>query len=275
MAESLLTGQTPAITDAADPPTKYDLGYLFSPAADGTIDRLGYYAAATTPAQDEVVSLYTDAGVLLARVTFAVADIAEGGWNWSADLRDAGAVPVGPVAVTGAVTYVVSQRTADRYVATTGFFTGGYDNGANLSAPVQAGRLNEDTSGGANTPAFPLIATHSCFFADVEFTAAGAPVTVASAGAQLAGAQLAGAGGKRSTGAAAGVAGLLLAGAGRKIVQSAGVLLAGGAGASAAGQPPTGTMTGRARSAAHITTAAGTAAHISTAARRAARMTGR
>lgn len=184
MAESIFTGQTPALTDANDS-TRYTLCTLFTPAVNGTVTHGRWYFPATQPSRPPVFALFErtndTTGTLLGTATFDLTGYAAG-WR---------TVALSPqIAVTAGHYYYAAIKTEDRYVATTGFFTGSSVVNGNLAAPAddtgtprRNGRFND--FGAQDVPDYPDSGGGACYFADIVFAAGEVPPVKATSTAAL------------------------------------------------------------------------------------------
>lgn len=177
---NLFTSQTPAITNASDGTPGITFATTLVFAVDGTVTGVRFYATSTvsgtyTGGLWSVDSSDPGTGTLLASKTLGVTPTA-GAWNTiTFD------TPVSVTATT--VAYRVGVFSGDgRYVATTNFFPGG--GGGLTNGDIFAPPNNDNPVGsiviGQGTftinAAFSYPTTSgsgTCYFADVEFTAAG------------------------------------------------------------------------------------------------------
>jgi hypothetical protein len=169
MSASLFTNQTPTLTNANDG-VPYCLGTLFTTAADGSIAGVRWYFPATLPSGTVTGGLFQwtsdTAGVELARADFA--NPVAGGWN--------SVLFASPPAVTAGQRYLAVVRTPNRYVATSGFFTGfSLVNGQltasadNAAVPAHNGKF-DDLHGANAGLIYPQQSFGGgCYFVDILF----------------------------------------------------------------------------------------------------------
>lgn len=176
MTDSIFTSQVPSLTDANDS-TRYTLCTLWTPAVDGTVTHGRWYFPATQPSRAPVFALFErsddSTGTLLGTATFSLAGYAAG---W----RTVALAPA--ISVTAGHFYYASVKTEDRYVATTGFFSGSSVVSGNLTAPAddagtprRNGRFND--FGTIDVPDYPDSGGGASYFADVVFDAGALPST--------------------------------------------------------------------------------------------------
>lgn len=177
MAQSIFTSQTPSLTDANDS-TRYTLCTLFTPAVNGQVTHGRWYFPATAPSRAPVFALFQRtsdaAGVQLGlTATFSLAGYAPG-WRTVA-------LPAA-VDITAGTYYYAAVKTEDRYVASSGFFTGSSVVNGDLTAPAddtgtprRNGRFND--FGLQDIPDYPDSGGGASYFADVVFEPAPATAT--------------------------------------------------------------------------------------------------
>ena len=157
-----------------------EVGMRFSVDRAGDITQLKYWRAASDASDTDVRDghLWAADGTLLATVTFTSAP-GNSGWQVAALSN--------PVALTANTTYVVSYRTADNYIASTGFFDpsreAAYDGVDDnfFSGPFGVVRAPESGNGGGNgvyaygsgAPQFPNVSFQGeNYWVDVTFNPA-------------------------------------------------------------------------------------------------------
>ena len=182
---NLFTSQTPAITNASDGTPGITFATTLVFAVDGTVTGVRFYATTSvsgtyTGGIWSVDSSDPGTGTLLASKTLAGSP-AGGAWN-TITFTDGEGNPT-PVSVTTGVAYRVGVFSGDgRYVATTNFFPGGgggLTNGdifapPNNDNPVGSIVIGQGTFTISAAFSYPTTSgSGTCYFADVEFTAAG------------------------------------------------------------------------------------------------------
>ncbi len=185
---NLFTGQLPVLADNSDGAPGIITATTMRFAQAGTITGIRFYATATVGGtytallyQVTASDVPTPGGTLLASKT---AGVTPTGGTWNTITFD---TPV-PVTANTVLYRAALFSGAGRYVATLNFFVADLINGditadANGDDPVGLGTLRNGTFAINATPVYPGGGGNTCYFVDVEFTAAagGGSVTPNSA----------------------------------------------------------------------------------------------
>lgn len=180
--ETVFTGLTPAVGDAADA-VSYTLGTLITSDADGSIIGVRWYFPTQSPGGTVIGVVYSydseTSGTELARANFVNPTL--GDWNT--------AIFASPVAMTATTKYVAAVWTPLRYVYTLNGLDSSIVNG-HLTAPAnQAGVQRNgrfDFASSSTGPAYPAGGGGTNYFADLlvlygsPVTATPTPATVAA-----------------------------------------------------------------------------------------------
>jgi hypothetical protein len=153
-SQTLFTTQTPAITNATDGGSDYELGMEFRTATTGTIDAIRYYKAPSETGT-HVGRIWSSTGQLLASVTFTN----ETGSGWQQQALSA------PLEIQANITYVVSVNANSHFAITNNGIATTLTNGG-ISAVADGSNGTYDLDPGQ----FPTQSLNNNYFRDIVFT---------------------------------------------------------------------------------------------------------